>query len=111
MPPAGDDRPPKQGRREGYGVVRFRADVSDGKLWRATGNADDFRVGIVHEPKQCNFAHCSIVVWKNDVEVDTIKPTSVRLQIREWLQEKVFFALPLERAGDVMPLRGRPPAV
>jgi hypothetical protein len=92
------------GRREGYGVVSFPGDVFAGQEWKVDDGTAGFRLSIDHEPRRCNYAHCSIVVTRDASQVDDIKPKSVKLMIREWLQGKVLVELPLDRKGEVMPL-------
>lgn len=92
------------GRREGYGVVTFPGDVFAGQEWKVDDGTSVFRLSIDHEPWPCNYAHCSIVVTRDATRVDDIKPKSVKLKIREWLQGKVLVELPLDRKGEVMPL-------
>jgi hypothetical protein len=97
------------GRREGYGVVTFPGDVFTGQEWKVDDGTGVFRVSINHEPKRCNYAHCSIVVTRDTSQVDDIKPKSVKLKIREWLQGKVLIQVPLDREGEIMPLERNGP--
>lgn len=94
------------GQRPGHGVVSFPGDVFDGLTWSPDQGEGVYRLAIQHEPRQCNHAHCSIIAFKGDEKVEEIKPTSVKLKIRKWLEGKVLVELPSERAGQVMTLRG-----
>lgn len=97
------------GQRSGYGVVSLPGDIFDDQSWSPDQSDIVFRLAVKHEPRQCNYAHCSIIAFKGEESVEEIKPPSVKLKIRKWLEGKVVVELPSERAGQLMPLRGDSP--
>jgi len=57
-----------------------------------------------HRPLRCNYPHTEVVVYKEENGTETlqelIKPTSIKLKIREELQKHLKVALPIERQGE-----------
>jgi hypothetical protein len=100
------------GRHHGYGVVEF----SVGSLQRCwdhpepVGNPLTFSLVPEHKPEQCNYPHSEVVAHlynRSTTELQCltkIKPTSVKLKIREDLQSSIRIVLPIKRSGDRFPI-------
>ena len=91
------------------GVVAFevgdlRSAEDDGK-WRVPNVPGNFELRPVHGPLQCNYAHTEVVAYKDGVPQPDIKPTTVKLAIRQHLKTRLQVLLPLDRAGKQMPLK------
>jgi len=64
----------------------------------------------LHEPQRCNYPHSEVVVHQFDAKdgsatpVTKIKPPTVKLKIREYLQNLVTIVLPMNRIGETLPI-------
>lgn len=106
------------GRHDGYGVIEVKVADFEGS-WDHP-NQEEFPVGysfiIQHKLKKCNYPHSEVVVVQSDKEsgideeVTEIKPTSIKLKIRQYLSARARFLSPEERAGDYVPVKASNPA-
>lgn len=77
-----------------WSVARFTAgDVREGE-WRHPQADITYRLDVFHRPEQCMYPHAEVVVTANGEEVERVKPTTVKLRIREFLQERACRAIP-----------------
>ncbi len=101
------------GRHEGCGVVQFPVAALNGE-WR---HPEEQKVPItyslkpLHKPQRCNYPHSEVTAFEfnRDTKVTQaakdIKPTSVKMRIRENLQAHVKIVLPLENQGQDLPIQ------
>ena len=74
------------GRHENFGVLSIPANIFNGRTWKSTEPAI-FAVTVFHSPTPCNYPHTDFRILKNGEETIQIKPSSVKLQIRQFLVE------------------------
>jgi hypothetical protein len=101
------------GRYEGYGVVQFPVSALNNE-WRHPDERKvpiTYRLTPLHKPRQCNYPHSEVTAYESNRETQTtqlakdIKPTSVKMRIREHLQSHVRIVLPPEDSGKRLPIR------
>lgn len=101
------------GRYEGYGVLQFPVAALSGTWGHPDGQKFpiDYSLKPSHVPRQCNYPHSEVTAVEFDRKDGTsrfpkdIKPTSVKMRIREHLQPHVRVVLPLERSGQDLPVQ------
>ncbi|MCX6876026.1 MAG: hypothetical protein NTW21_19795 [Verrucomicrobia bacterium] len=100
------------GRYENFGVVQFQVSALQGR-WDHPNDKQfpvSYRLEPEHQPERCNYPHSEVVTIEFNRETGTstsvskIKPSSVKLEIREHLQNFVTIALPIERSGETLPV-------
>lgn len=92
------------GRHENCGVAEIPAGAFSQKWQHPTEPNTFYSMRPEHRPLRCNYPHTEVVVYKEGNGTETlqelIKPTSVKLKIREELQKHLKVALPIERQGE-----------
>lgn len=101
------------GRHEGYGVIQLPVSALNGE-WK---HPDERKFPITHKlvpqhkPRQCNYPHSEVTAFEFNRETEItqmakdIKPTSVKMRIREHLQTLVRIVLPPEQSGQRLPIQ------
>ena len=56
------------------------------------GNARNFQLTVSHEPLECMYPHCEILVMENGQVIDQKKPKSIKALIRDLLLDEVEIA-------------------
>lgn len=101
------------GRHEGYGVVQFPVAALNNE-WRHPDELKfpiTYRLTPLHKPRQCNYPHSEVTASEFNRETQAtqsakdIKPTSVKMRIREHLQAHVRIVLPSEDLGRGLPIQ------
>ena len=105
------------GKYDGYGVVQFPVAALNGE-WRHPDERKvpiTYRLTPLHKPRQCNYPHSEVTAIEFNRESQTaqsakdIKPTSVKMKIREHLQAHVKIVLPPEDLGLGLPMQKESP--
>ena len=93
------------GHYERCGVIEFTVSALHGEWTSGQGTQlVTYTLRPTHVPKRCNFAHAEIVALKNGQPQTKIKPPTVKLAIRRDLRKHIRVCLPVERAGEQLPL-------
>lgn len=101
------------GRHDGYGVVQFPVAALKGE-WRHPDERSvpvTYNLKPLHVPRKCNYPHSEVTAFEFNRETQIaqpakdIKPTSVKMRIREHLQAHVRIVLPMEESGKSLPIR------
>lgn len=98
------------GRFREYGVIEFRTQDLAGP-WCNHKTGRIFELYPEHVPERCNYPHSEVAMFESDREgaqrraVCRIKPSSVKMSIREHLQPLVKIVRPLDRKGETLPLK------
>lgn len=87
-----------------HAVLEF--EISSRKFEWDGQNPGTYEFRIVHDPKDCNYAHCNMQVFKDGKRVPNFsRPQGIKLKIREHLGEMLRVALPSEFGGKKPPIK------
>lgn len=68
-----------------WGILSIGSDMFDLFTFQINGTTRTFSLKLEHVPLDCMFPHSEIIVFENNEKVDTSKPKSVKVVIRDYL--------------------------
>jgi hypothetical protein len=88
-----------------HGVIEFPVEALRGS-WTAQDQKPSINYSLAakHVPLRCNFAHAEVEVFKDGKKTAQLKPPTVKLKMRQQLQQFVKVIRPISISGSSLPL-------
>ena len=89
----------------GHGVIQFC--VRDVELVSIKLEMNNSVYGLrpVHAPNKCNYSHSEVIATKDSHLTPEINSATVKLEMRKAFKRFVKVALPIDRAGEELPVK------